>query len=233
MKAEFKDDARVRLFIGDIRASMEAGVKKVVALSPDKASSPVNLYGATKLTSDKLFISSNHYSAGFDTRLSVVRYGNIMGSKGSVIPFFRKLAQNGDPLPITDERMTRFWITLPKAVDFVIQTLETMQGGELFVPRIPSMRVIDLAEAIAPGKPRVITGIRPGEKLHEEMISLEDAPRTIQDTDHFTVMPTIADWGFSQPAGETVPEGFSYTSENNNQWLSVGDLRSTLESLRI
>jgi len=216
-----------------IRASMEAGVKKVVALSTDKASSPVNLYGATKLTSDKLFISSNHYSAGFDTRLSVVRYGNVMGSRGSVIPFFRKLAEKGDPLPITDERMTRFWITLPDAVDFVIQTLNTMQGGELFVPRIPSMRVVDLAEAIAPGQERVITGIRPGEKLHEEMISVEDAPRTIQDLDRFTVMPTIADWGFSQPLGEKVPEGFSYTSENNNQWLSVEDLRSTLESLGI
>jgi UDP-N-acetylglucosamine 4,6-dehydratase len=216
-----------------IRASMEAGVKKVVALSTDKASSPVNLYGATKLTSDKLFISSNHYSAGFDTRLSVVRYGNVMGSRGSVIPFFRKLAEKGDPLPITDERMTRFWITLPEAVDFVIQTLNTMQGGELFVPRIPSMRVVDLAEAIAPGQERVITGIRPGEKLHEEMISVEDAPRTIQDADRFTVMPTIADWGFSAPAGKKVPEGFSYTSENNNQWLSVEDLRSTLESLGI
>jgi len=280
MKVKFKDDSRLRFFIGDIRdrdrlklalhgidfvihaaalkqvdtaeynpmeyvktnilgsenvirASMEAGVKKVVALSTDKASSPVNLYGATKLTSDKLFISSNHYSAGFDTRLSVVRYGNVMGSRGSVIPFFRKLAEKGGPLPITDERMTRFWITLPEAVDFVIETLDTMQGGELFVPRIPSMRVVDLAEAIAPGKPRVITGIRPGEKLHEEMISVEDAPRTIQDTDRFTVMPTIADWGFSQPAGEKVPEGFSYTSENNNQWLSVEDLRSTLESLGI
>ena len=280
MKVKFKDDSRLRFFIGDIRdrdrlklalhgidfvihaaalkqvdtaeynpmeyvktnilgsenvirASMEAGVKKVVALSTDKASSPVNLYGATKLTSDKLFISSNHYSAGFDTRLSVVRYGNVMGSRGSVIPFFRKLAEKGDPLPITDERMTRFWITLPDAVDFVIQTLNTMQGGELFVPRIPSMRVVDLAEAIAPGQERVITGIRPGEKLHEEMISVEDAPRTIQDLDRFTVMPTIADWGFSQPLGEKVPEGFSYTSENNNQWLSVEDLRSTLESLGI
>ncbi len=216
-----------------IRASMEAGVKKVVALSTDKASSPINLYGATKLTSDKLFISSNHYSAGFDTRMSVVRYGNVVGSRGSVIPFFRKLAERGDPLPITDERMTRFWITLPDAVDFVIQKLDTMQGGELFVPQIPSMRVGDLAEAIAPGAPTVITGIRPGEKLHEEMISVEDAPRTIQNGDYYTVLPTIAEWGFNQPVGEPVPEGFKYTSHNNDHWLSVDDLRITLESLGI
>ena len=214
-----------------IRAAMAVGVKKVIALSTDKASSPVNLYGATKLTADKLFISSNHYSAGFDTRMAVVRYGNVIGSRGSVIPFFRKLAEESRLLPITDERMTRFWITLPEAVDFVIQSLNTMQGGELFVPRIPSMRVVDLAEAIAPGQERMITGVRPGEKLHEEMISVEDAPRTIEDTDRFTVMPTIADWGHVDQSGTKVPEGFSYTSKNNNQWLSVADLRATLESL--
>jgi len=216
-----------------IRASIEAGVKKIIALSTDKASSPINLYGATKLTSDKLFISSNHYSAGFETRMSVVRYGNVMGSRGSVIPFFRKLALRGDPLPITDERMTRFWITLPEAVDFVIQALDSMRGGELFVPRIPSMRVVDLAEAVAPGAPTLITGIRPGEKLHAEMISVEDAPRTIQDTDHYTVLPTVAEWDYHRPAGELVPEGFSYTSDTNDHWLSVDDLRSTLESLGI
>ena len=212
-------------------ASMDAGVKKVIALSTDKASSPVNLYGATKLTADKLFISSNHYAHNFGTAFAVVRYGNVMGSRGSVIPFFRELAERGQPLPITDMSMTRFWITLPQAVDFVIESFVTMTGGELYVPRIPSMRVVDLAQAIAPDSELVEVGIRPGEKLHEEMISTEDARNTIRQQGRFVVTPTLAEWGFKSPDGEPVPEGFSYTSDTNDLWLSVEDLRKMFHSL--
>ncbi|MCF8526175.1 MAG: UDP-N-acetylglucosamine 4,6-dehydratase (inverting) [Candidatus Nanopelagicales bacterium] len=212
-------------------ASIDAGVKAVIALSTDKASSPVNLYGATKLTADKLFISGNHYSSTYGTKFSVVRYGNVMGSRGSVIPFFRGLAERGEPLPITDERMTRFWITLPQAVDFVVRSFESMNGGELYVPRIPSMRVVDLAEAIAPGTDMVETGIRPGEKLHEEMISPEDSRRTLLQSDRYVVLPTLAEWGFTVPDGVPVPDGFSYTSDSNDLWLSVEDLRRMLDEL--
>lgn len=215
-----------------IQASIDAGVKKVVALSTDKASSPVNLYGATKLTADKLFISSNHYAVDGGTRFSVVRYGNVMGSRGSVIPFFRRLAAAGDPIPITDVRMTRFWITLPQAVDFVINSFRDMSGGELYVPRIPSMKVVDLAEAIAPGAKMVDIGIRPGEKLHEEMISLEDARRTIRQADRYVVEPTLALWGgFKEAVGDAVPEDFAYTSDNNDLWLNVEQLRTMLNEL--
>ena len=212
-------------------ASIDAGVKRVVALSTDKASSPVNLYGATKLTADKLFVSGNHYSHSFGTTFCVVRYGNVMGSRGSVIPLFRSLAARGEPLPITDARMTRFWITLPQAVDFVVRSLETMQGGELFVPRIPSMRVVDLAEALAPHAPTTEIGIRPGEKLHEEMISMEDARRTLRQKDRYVVMPTLAEWGFPTPTGTPVESGFSYTSDNNDQWLTVPELHGMLEAM--
>ena len=215
-----------------IQASLDAGVKKVVALSTDKASSPVNLYGATKLTADKLFISSNHYAVDGGTRFSVVRYGNVMGSRGSVIPFFRNLAAVGKPIPITDTRMTRFWITLPQAVDFVIDSFADMSGGELYVPRIPSMKVVDLAEAIAPGAELVDIGIRPGEKLHEEMISTEDARRTVKRADRYVVQPTLAMWGgFKESAGESVPDNFAYTSDNNDQWLDVPQLRAMLDEL--
>lgn len=214
-----------------IQAAISTGVSKVVALSTDKASSPINLYGATKLTADKLFISSNHYSAARGTVFSVVRYGNVMGSRGSVIPLFEKLAEEGRPIPITDDRMTRFWITLPQAVDFVISCLSDMTGGELYVPRIPSMRVTDLAEAIAPESPTVEIGIRPGEKLHEEMISLQDAPRTLERTDRYVVMPTLAEWGYSNTSGTPVPDGFAYTSDTNDQWLTVQQLRDLLTSL--
>jgi UDP-N-acetylglucosamine 4,6-dehydratase len=214
-----------------IRASMQAGVKKLVALSTDKASSPVNLYGATKLTADKLFISSNNYAKSYGTKMAVVRYGNVMGSRGSVIPYFRSLAEKGEPLPITDTRMTRFWITLPQAVDFVIQSFADMNGGELYVPRIPSMKVTDLAEAIAPGAPLVEIGIRPGEKLHEEMISAEDARRTIAQPTRYIVPPTLAEWGFIEPAGEIVPDGFSYSSDANDQWLNVDDIRTLMSEL--
>ena len=209
-------------------ASIDAGVKKVVALSTDKASSPINLYGATKLTADKLFISGNHYSYARGTKFAVVRYGNVMGSRGSVIPFFRRLAEEGEPLPITDTRMTRFWITLSQAVDFVIQAFADMDGGELFVPRIPSMRVTDLARAIAPDAELVEVGIRPGEKLHEEMISSEDSLRTIRQPHRYVVGPTLAEWTYRVPAGEPVPDGFAYTSDTNDLWLSVDDLRALI-----
>ena len=214
-----------------ISASLDAGVKKVVALSTDKASSPINLYGATKLTADNLFISANHYGWSYGTTFSVVRYGNVMGSRGSVIPYFRSLADRGEPLTITDQRMTRFWITLPQAVDFVIQSFEKMVGGELYVPRIPSTRIMDLAEAIAPGAPIVETGIRPGEKLHEEMISREDARRTIRQDDRYIVLPTLAQWAFEEPEGEPVPDGFAYASDTNDLWLSVEEIRVLLDEL--
>lgn len=212
-------------------ASIDAGVKKVIALSTDKASSPVNLYGATKLTADKLFISGNHYSHSYGTTFAVVRYGNVMGSRGSVIPLFRDLAKSGLPLPITDLRMTRFWITLPQAVEFVMTCFASMQGGELFVPHIPSMRVADLALAISPNAQLIEVGIRPGEKLHEEMISAEDARRTVRLTDRFIVMPTLAEWGFQEPLGEPVPDGFNFRSDTNDLWLSVLDLRMLLDDM--
>ena len=217
-----------------IQASIDTGVKKVVALSTDKASSPANLYGATKLTADKLFISSNHYAVAGGTRFSVVRYGNVMGSRGSVIPYFRRLAEAGETLPITDSRMTRFWITLPQAVDFVIDSFTDMAGGELYVPRIPSMRVVDLAEAIAPSSPTREIEIRPGEKLHEEMISSEDSRRTVRRPDRYVVQPTLAMWGgFLEAAGEAVPDGFAYTSDTNDLWLDVEQLRSLLNELHL
>jgi len=214
-----------------IQAAIASGVRKVVALSTDKASSPINLYGATKLTADKLFVSSNNYSAARGTLASVVRYGNVMGSRGSVIPLFKKLAAEGKPIPITDPRMSRFWITLPQAVDFVVSCLDDMTGGELYVPRIPSMRVTDLAEAIAPGSPLTTIGIRPGEKLHEEMISTQDAVRTVSRPDRYVVMPTLAEWGYRNTAGDPVPDGFSYTSDSNDDWLSVEALRRLLSVL--
>jgi UDP-N-acetylglucosamine 4,6-dehydratase len=212
-----------------IEAAIDTGVKKVVALSTDKASSPLNLYGATKLAADKLFQSANHYAAGYETRFSVVRYGNVMGSRGSVIPFFKKLAKKGEPFPITDQRMTRFWITLPQAVEFVIDSFNLMVGGELYVPRIPSMRILDLVEAVAPGANTYPIEIRPGEKLHEEMISADDSRRTLLLEDRFVILPTIAEWGFVAPQGENLPDGFAYRSDTNDQWLSVEQLRDLIE----
>lgn len=214
-----------------VEASIDAKVKKVVALSTDKASSPLNLYGATKLAADKLFQSGNHYAAGYETRFSVVRYGNVMGSRGSVIPFFKKLAAEGKPLPVTDHRMTRFWITLPQAVQFVIDSFDQMQGGELYVPRIPSMRITDLVEAVAPGAETREIGVRPGEKLHEEMISLDDARRTLRIGDRYVVLPTIANWGFTPPEGESLPDGFAYRSDTNDLWLDADAIREVLENL--
>jgi len=213
-----------------IDAAIDKGVKKVVALSTDKASSPINLYGATKLVADKLFIAGNHYAATHPTRLAVVRYGNVMGSRGSVVPLFRKLAAEGKSLPITDKRMTRFWITLPQAVRFVVDSFDSMQGGELFVPRIPSMRILDLIEAVAPNSPTHEMGVRPGEKLHEEMIAADDSRRTLRFPDRYVVQPVVASWGYETPAGgEEVADGFNYRSDNNDLWLSVEDMRKLLE----
>ncbi len=212
-----------------IDTCIDAGVKKVVALSTDKASSPINLYGATKLTADKLFVSANNYAQDGLTAMAVVRYGNVMGSRGSVIPFFLSKVASGEPLPITDRRMTRFWITLDQAVQFVADSFDQMQGGELYVPRIPSMKLMDLIEALAPGYPYLETGIRPGEKLHEEMISSDDSYRTLRLEDRYLVMPTISEWGFTPVEGETVAAGFSYRSDTNDEWLSARDLQKLLE----
>jgi UDP-N-acetylglucosamine 4,6-dehydratase/5-epimerase len=209
-----------------IDAAIDAGVRKVVALSTDKASSPINLYGATKLCGDRMFVSGNHYAAAHETRFSVVRYGNVMGSRGSVVPVFRRLAEQGESIPITDMRMTRFWITLPQAVRFVLDSFELMSGGELYVPRIPSMRVTDLAQAVAPGSPMHEIGIRPGEKLHEEMIAADDSRRTLRLGDRYVVMPYVSGWGYEPPAdGEPVPDGWTYQSDSNDLWLSPDELR--------
>ncbi|WP_314095483.1 UDP-N-acetylglucosamine 4,6-dehydratase (inverting) [Microbacterium foliorum] len=216
-----------------IEASIDAGVKRVVALSTDKASSPINLYGATKLTADKLFITGNHYAAAYDTRFAVVRYGNVMGSRGSVIPFFSKLGAEGRPLPITDLRCTRFFITLPQAVEMVIDTFELMQGGELLVPRIPSMKVTDLAHAVVPDAELVDVGLRPGEKLHEEMISPEEGRRAVvvSDGKYFIIQPDLASWGYQSPSGSVpVPEGFAYRSDSNDQWYSQQQIAAIIEA---
>ncbi len=214
-----------------LTTAIDDGVKKVVALSTDKASSPVNLYGATKLTADKLFISGNHYSYARGTKFAVVRYGNVMGSRGSVIPYWRGLAAQGQSLPITDRRMTRFWITLQQAVQFVIDSFEMMDGGELYVPRIPSMRLTDLAEALAPGVALEEIGIRPGEKMHEEMISVDDGRRTIQLADRYVIAPALAEWTFQEPKGDAVPDGFAYSSDTNDLWLSIPELQSMITEL--
>ncbi|MEV4703762.1 UDP-N-acetylglucosamine 4,6-dehydratase (inverting) [Actinoplanes sp. NPDC049316] len=213
-----------------VDAAINAGVQRVVALSTDKASSPINLYGATKLVADKLFIAGNHYAATHPTRFSVVRYGNVMGSRGSVVPFFRKLNAEGKSLPVTDKRMTRFWITLDQAVKFVVDSFDVMQGGELFVPRIPSMRILDLVEAVAPDAPTHETGIRPGEKLHEEMIASDDSRRTLRFPDRYVVQPVVASWGYQTPeGGEPVADGFNYRSDNNDLWLEVDEMRDLIK----
>lgn len=214
-----------------INASMKSGVQKVIALSTDKASSPINLYGATKLTADKLFIAANNYSKNFGTSFSVVRYGNVFGSRGSVVPFFLDRASKGEPIPITDRRMTRFWITLEGATNFVLETLNIMEGGELYVPKIPSMRIIDLASAIAPSSKIIETGIRPGEKLHEEMISADDSRRTIDLGNRYVVNPIHAEWGYNRPEGSDVPDGFSYRSDINENWISENEIKKLVETM--
>lgn len=278
LRIHFKDDPRLRWFLGDIRdldrlkrafhgvdfvihaaalkqvdtgeynpmefiktnvlgsqnvidASIDAGVKRVVALSTDKASSPINLYGATKLTADKLFVAANNYSYTYGTTFSVVRYGNVMGSRGSVIPFFKNLAAQGKPLPITDLRMTRFWISIEDAVKFVIDSLGMMTGGELYVPRIPSMKIVDLAHAVSADSKLEAIGMRPGEKLHEEMISADDSRRTIILDNRFVVTPVVAEWGYSAPVGRTMPEGQAYRSDTNDMWISASDIKKFIDQL--
>lgn len=208
-----------------IDAAIDQGVDRVVALSTDKASSPVNLYGATKLVSDKLFVAGNVYSGDRPTRFAVVRYGNVIGSRGSVIPLFRKQAIEGR-ITITDLGMTRFWITLDHGIELVLEALQHSRGGEIFVPKIPSMRLIDLAKAVAPDAEIEIVGVRPGEKLHEEMISANDARRTVECDDHYLILPDIPVPGQSRfRVGSPVPSGFEYTSDNNEEWLDVETLR--------
>lgn len=217
-----------------IDACIDQRVKRVVALSTDKASSPANLYGATKLTSDKLFIAGNSYAGRNETRFAVVRYGNVMGSRGSVIPFFLTLAEKG-VLPITDARMTRFMITLEQGVDLVWHAFEDMVGGEIYVKKIPSMKVTDVALAVAPAATHEVVGIRPGEKLHEQMIGPEDAPHTYEYPEHYKVLPAIHNWSLD-PAringGTLVATDFTYSSDNNTDWMSVANLRTWIETNR-
>jgi len=209
-----------------IESCIDAGVKQVIALSTDKASSPINLYGATKLTADKLFIAANNYSQGYGTSFAVVRYGNVMGSRGSVIPLFMKLKDQGQPLPITDLRMTRFWITISKASRFILDSFQIMKGGELYVPKIPSLKILDLAKIISPNSKITEIGIRPGEKIHEEMISIEDGPRTrLLDSSRYVILPIITEWEYTPPIGEKVPEGFVYNSNTNSERLKEDDIR--------
>ena len=214
-----------------IDASIEAGVKKVVALSTDKASSPINLYGATKLTADKLFVAANNYSFAYGTTFAVVRYGNVMGSRGSVIPYFKQLAKAGKPLPITDLRMTRFWIGIDEAVKFVTDSICLMSGGELYVPKIPSMKIVDLAHAVSPGHELVEIGMRPGEKLHEEMISADDSRRTIVTPDRYVVTPVVSEWGYKSPHGELMQEGRAYRSDSNEEWMTQESIRKYIEKI--
>ena len=215
-----------------IDSCIDTGVKKVVALSTDKASSPINLYGATKLTADKLFIAANNYSISYGTSFAVVRYGSVMGSRGSVIPFWKDLAKNNLPLPITDLEMTRFWISIEQAVRFVIDSFELMQGGELYVPRIPSMKIVDLALAVAPTAKLEEIGMRPGEKLHEEMISADDSRRTLILENRFVVTPVVAEWGYKQPIGEKMPANKAYRSNTNDMWMSKEDIIKFLHEIK-
>jgi UDP-N-acetylglucosamine 4,6-dehydratase (inverting) len=215
-----------------IDACIDKGVRRVIALSTDKASSPVNLYGATKLASDKLFVAGNSYAGGHDTRFGVVRYGNVMGSRGSVIPLFLSLRDSGS-LPITDERMTRFMISLEEGVELVWRAFADMQGGEIYVKKIPSMKVVDIAKAVAPEAAHRVVGIRPGEKLHEQMIGSEDAPYAYEYSDYFKILPAIHNWS-ADPLrikdGRRADEGFVYSSDTNKEWMSVAHLRTWIEA---
>lgn len=217
-----------------IEAALDCGVKRVVALSTDKAVNPVNLYGGTKLVSDKLFVAANSYSGYRDTRFAIVRYGNVAGSRGSVIPFFQKLVQTGKTeLPITDFEMTRFWIGLEQGVQLVIKALEESKGGETFIAKIPSFKITDLAKAILPDCAMREIGIREGEKLHEVMITKEDSPYTYEYDRHFIVYPHMAWWDKREiaPGGKLVPQGFEYSSGNNSEWLQVAEIRERLKEI--
>ena len=216
-----------------INVAIDQGVDRVVALSTDKACNPANLYGATKLCSDKLFVAGNAYGSNNNTRFAVVRYGNVMGSRGSVIPFFRRMVDEGrKTLPITDPRMTRFWITLEQGVDFVLKSFERMVGGEIFVPKLPSMNIVDLAKALCPDCDTEVVGVRPGEKIHEVMVSTDDAPNTVETDDHYVIKPPRF---YGRKMDETsyhpVPEGFDYCSGTNDSWLSTEEMAEYLAKL--
>jgi UDP-N-acetylglucosamine 4,6-dehydratase len=222
-----------------IEAALDAGVRKVLALSTDKAVNPVNLYGTTKLAAEKLFVQSNAYAAGTATRFSCVRYGNVVGSRGSVIPIFIQQRQNGS-LTITDTRMTRFWLTLEQGVRFVIRCIGQMRGGEVFVPKIPSTRIVDLAKAIAPDSKVDVVGIRPGEKLHEVLIHEDEARSAVELEDMFVVLPVAAEIGFVrecwqewQDQGRRLPDGFRYGSETNPQWLDLEQIRAIVAPIEM
>ncbi len=224
-----------------VATAIDNEVEKVIALSTDKAANPINLYGATKLASDKLFVAANNIAGGHRTRFSVVRYGNVVGSRGSVVPFFKNLVSQGvKEIPITDERMTRFWITLQQGVDFVLKGFHRMRGGELFVPKIPSMRVTDLARVVAPSLPTKVVGIRPGEKLHEIMVPGDDSHHTFEFNDHFVIAPTIAvgeNTVFDENAigerGTAVPFLFEYSSGNNKEWLNDDQMQTMVNELEL
>ncbi len=215
-----------------VRAALRCGVERVVALSTDKAASPANLYGASKLASDKIFVAANSLSGENGTRFGVVRYGNVVGSRGSVVPFFRRLIEQGvEALPITDPRMTRFWITLGQGVDFVVSSLATMSGGEIFVPKIPSMRIVDLAKAMAPQLPQTVVGIRPGEKIHEIMITADDARNTYDLGNRYVIAPAFEPMAqLCREVYRAAPlaDGFTYASDNNPQWLTSEQLREMI-----
>jgi len=233
--AEYNPQECIRTNIGGaenlIHACLDTGVKKLVALSTDKAANPINLYGATKLCSDKLFIAGNALGGSEGTRFAVVRYGNVLGSKGSVIPFFLRAKETGR-LPITDPRMTRFWITLAQGVDLVLNAFDRMDGGELYVPRIPSMNIMDLARAIGPDCETDVVGIRPGEKLHECLIPPDEARQTLEFDDHFVIEPAFAWWTrtdvLEKNGGRRCAEGFVYSSDTNDQWLTVEEIRELI-----
>lgn len=216
-----------------VLAAIRTNVKKIVALSTDKAANPINLYGASKLASDKIFIAANHLSGHGGPRFAVVRYGNVVGSRGSVVPYFNRLIEQGaKELPITDERMTRFWITLEQGVAFVLSSLEIMRGGEIFVPKIPSMRIPDLAKTIAPNLSHTVVGIRPGEKLHEVMITTDDARNTVELPDRYIIEPALPFWETARDrhaAAKMVDPEFSYASNNNTEWLSSDELAAILK----
>lgn len=222
-----------------IDACLDNRVKKIIALSTDKAANPVNLYGATKLASDKLFVAANNLVGNREIEFSVVRYGNVIGSRGSVVPFFQKLINDGaKSLPITDEKMTRFLITLEQGVEFVLKNFERMQGGEIFIPKIPSMKIVDLAHALAPTLPREVIGIRPGEKLHEIMCPSDDSHLTLEFEDHFVIQPTISfakkrDFSVNRlgEEGKRVAQGFEYNSGNNKQWLKENELLEFIKDI--
>ena len=221
-----------------VKAALSSNVSKVIALSTDKASDPINLYGATKLTSDKIFVSANNIVGDHPTRFSVVRYGNVAGSRGSVVPIFKNFIDKGSKeLPITDVKMTRFWITLEQAIDFVLKSFERMKGGEIFVPKIPSIKVTDLAKAMAPNLSHKIIGIRPGEKLHEKMCSINEAYLTLEFKDHYVIKPSITFFDHNvdylknklKESGKLVKENFEYRSDTNTQFLSIGEITKLLK----